>query len=71
MKLQMTEELPDCYVSLKVSPPYLVSQSTYNGGTEALQSATQFNLAWMMLRYQSASSDQIIPPWSGWVSFTG
>ena len=71
MKLQMTEELPDCYVSLKVSPPYLVSQSTYNGGTEALQSATRFNLAWMMLRSQSALSDQIIPAWSGWVSFTG
>ena len=65
MKLQMTEEFPDCYVSLKVSPPCLVSQSTYNGGTDALQSATRFNLAWMMLRSQSALSDQIIPAWSG------
>ena len=71
LEVQMFNELPECYVSTKVSPPYPVVHSTYNGGVEALESASQFNYVWMMLRSYSSNSQQVIPPWSGWVSITG
>lgn len=64
------EDLPECFITQRKSPPYAIKHLTV-GGEDALERVKSSSLHWILLRKYSSMSDQEVPAWAGFISLCG
>ena len=71
LNIELTENLPDAYVTQRKSPQMDIVQHKYPEGANELESAVRTNMIWILIRKHCASTGQEVPSWAGFVSATG